>query len=60
MKLQKARAWQLQEARDWLDCLAYQRENNAVVSLDLQDCRAIRTVLAELDELCAEENKDGK
>jgi hypothetical protein len=40
----------LKEALAWLDNLAYQRENNAVVSLDLQDCRAIRTVLADFEE----------
>jgi hypothetical protein len=34
------------EARAILENLAHQRENNAVVSLDLRDCLAIRKVLA--------------
>jgi NADP-dependent 3-hydroxy acid dehydrogenase YdfG len=41
---------QLREAMDRLEGLAYQRENNAVVALDLRDCKAIRTVLHALNE----------
>lgn len=34
-----------QEACERLDNIAYQRENNAVLVLDLDDCKAIRILL---------------
>lgn len=43
------------EAEEWVANLAFQRENNAVVSLDLQDCKAIRMVLKYLREYQARE-----
>lgn len=40
----------VKEAIAWLENLAFQRENNAVVCLDLEDCKAIRTVLEVLED----------
>jgi len=50
----------LQDAKERLKNLAFQREINATVSLDLEDCRAIRTVLEELDGIAQEESTNGK
>lgn len=38
----------LSEAIERLEILVFQRENNAVVPVDLEDCKAIKIVIREI------------